>query len=279
MRPSSISVFFLVGCSRSGTTWLQSLLAAHPEVGSFPESQFFHYLLPSQYERRRYALGLISGRLRPRLKTFFDEIGRPELLDCLPQLIFIQHYTRSFIKILKSLAAEQEKTVLLEKTPDHIYYLESIEKFVPEAKFIHLIRNGSDVVASLYEATHRYPQPWGGVRDIDVCINDWMRAIQASHKYVENPNHMMVRYEKLVANPPEILKKLCKFMGIEFNETMLTEYNNAAQKLVLEAAGRTVKPAIQNCNSKKFYEVFDEQQQQYVLERLSQVNLDGLNSV
>jgi hypothetical protein len=35
---------FLVGAPRSGTTILQSLLAAHPEVISFPESKFFHYL-------------------------------------------------------------------------------------------------------------------------------------------------------------------------------------------------------------------------------------------
>ncbi len=286
MRPSSISSIFLVGCPRSGTTWLQSLLAAHPEIASLPESKFFQYAVPNQrdpkpdYQSRRYKLGMISTILKPRLIEFFQyEINRPDLLQYFPKIPLMRLYSLQFIKIMNIIAEEQNKRIWLDKTPEHLYFLKDIEKFVPKAKIIHIIRNGSDVVASLYEVTHKYPDSWDGAWDIDRCIDRWKQSIDVSRCYFQKENHIMVRYEQLVANPPEILKKICTFIGVEFNETMLTEYNNAAQKLVFEAGGRTVKPVIQNCNSKKFYEVFNEQQQQYVLERLSQVNLDTLNSV
>ncbi|NJL67494.1 MAG: sulfotransferase [Microcoleus sp. SM1_3_4] len=62
---------FLVGCPRSGTTILQSLLASHPEIISFPESKFFHYLLYDKF----------ADKLSSRMEAFFqDEIDRPEFL-------------------------------------------------------------------------------------------------------------------------------------------------------------------------------------------------------
>ncbi|NJK39988.1 MAG: sulfotransferase [Oscillatoriales cyanobacterium RM2_1_1] len=268
---------FLVGCSRSGTTLLQSLLAAHPEVASFPESQFFHHLLPSPYERRRYALGLVSGRLRPRLEQFFrDEMNRPELVESLPRILFMGYYTRQFMAMLQNLAREQNKTILIEKTPDHIYYIESIEKFLPHARFIHLIRSGADVIASLYEVTHKYPEPWGGARNIDVCINDWLRAIAASEKYLPASNHIGVRYEQLLQEPEVVLKKLCEFIGIEFSQQMILNYRSEAEKLSLDNAGRQVSQSFASRNSQKFYQVFNPIEQQYILDQIAQVNLDKL---
>ncbi|MGL5084038.1 MAG: sulfotransferase family protein [Microcoleaceae cyanobacterium] len=279
MKTSLDSPIFLVGCSRSGTTLLQSLLAAHPEIASFPESQFFHHLLPSQYERRRYTLGLVSGRLRPRLEIFFnDEMGRPELMNDLPQIGFLGYYTRKFMGVLKRLAQEQGKSILLEKTPDHIYYIESIEKFVPNARFIHLIRNGADVIASLYEVTHKYPKPWGGARSIDVCIQDWLRAITASKKYLPGSNHIGVCYEQLVQEPELVLKKLCKFIGIEFSDQMLLNYRSEGEKLSLDHTGRQVSRDLKSRNSQKFYEVFTPAEQAYVLEKISQVDLGQIIS-
>ncbi|MGF1491618.1 MAG: sulfotransferase [Microcoleaceae cyanobacterium] len=267
---------FLVGCSRSGTTLLQSLLSAHPEVASFPESQFFHHLIPVIYERRRYALGLISRRLKPRMETFFkDEMNRPELMNSLPRTPFMGNYTRKFMKILKSLAEEQGKTVLLEKTPDHIYYIEYIEKLVPHSRFIHLIRNGADVIASLYEVTNKYPQPWGGARSIDVCIQDWLRAIAASEKYLPQPNHVGIRYEQLLEETETVLKRLCQFMGLEFSDCMVTNYRLEADRLI-NSSGRKVESRLENRNSQKFYQVFTPEEQQYILDKIAGVDLEKL---
>ncbi|MEB3885637.1 sulfotransferase [Lyngbya sp. CCY1209] len=279
MITQSAPLFFLVGCSRSGTTLLQSLLATHPQIASFPETKFFHVLLPSPYERRRYAFNLASRQLNSRLAVFFgDELGRPDLIRRIPKVPLMSHCTHQFIKILRELAAEQNKSIILEKTPDHIYRIESIEKFLPSASFIHLIRNGTDVVASLYEVTHQYPKPWGGVRDIDTCIDNWLSAIRATQKYQNQPNHLIVRYENLVSQAETVLRKICNFLNVEFDVNMIENYAEMAHYVSLDREGRSV-----NCDginyrpSNKFFKIFNEEQQAYIMDKLSVVNLEELN--
>lgn len=268
---------FLVGCSRSGTTLLQSLLAAHPDIASFRESKFFHCGIP-EYEPRRLALGLISRRLKPRMKIYFrDELERPELLQRLPKLILLGYYTRRFMAIMSSLTQEQGKHIFLEKTPDHIYKIDYIEKLIPEARFIHLIRKGVDVVASLYEVTNTYPKPWGGARTIDRCMEDWKRAIEATRRHIHKQNHHLVEYKMLVNNPRPVLEDLCQFIGIEFSEKMLQDYQLTGKQLSLEHEGRAVnQQGIKNGKSQKFYQIFDQEQQHYVLDQLATVNLEEL---
>jgi hypothetical protein len=279
MTLKSKAPVFLVGCPRSGTTLLQSLLAAHPEIASFPESKFFQYLVP-KYEPRRLALGMVSRQLRPRLTQFFEnELNRPEMLQRLPRIPLMSHYTRRFIKILSLLAEEQGKNLVLEKTPDHVYYLESIKKFVSGAKIIHLLRSGADVVASLYEVTHQYPQGFGGAWDIDLCIKCWTMAVEISLRHLHQPNHILVRYEHLVEDPHLVLSQLCEFIGVEFDERMLQDYRGVAKQVTLgvEPWKASASQVIQNANCQKFYQLFDEAQQEYILERLSAVNLDEIS--
>ena len=141
-----------MGCPRSGTTILQSLLAAHPEVISFPESKFFHYLLDDQ----------LAGKLPSRMEAFFkDEIKRPELLKNFDDSQTVETKASWFVGVLDGLAAEQNKSIWLEKTPEHIYFIDDIERFLPDAKFIHILRNGMDTIASLYEATCSLNELWG----------------------------------------------------------------------------------------------------------------------
>ncbi|HBL15028.1 MAG TPA: sulfotransferase [Cyanobacteria bacterium UBA11162] len=273
---------FLVGCPRSGTTLLQSLLAAHPQIYSFPESKFFQYLIPT-YEPRRLALRIIASRhLRTRLAEFFkDEIRHPEMLKLLPKIPLMREYTRRFINILDSLTTEQGKSIWLEKTPEHIHYIDYIEKFVPGVKFIHILRNGSDTVASMYEVTRKYPSKyWRQGWSIDTCLERWIDSVEITRQHLHKSNHILVRYERLVENPQSELQNLHKFMDIEFDEKMLQDYRIAAKQVSLEIEPwkAAVSEAIFKAKSQKFYEVFDESQQRYIVERLSKVNLDDLNS-
>lgn len=280
MKNNSFQPFFLVGCSRSGTTFLQSLLAAHPQISSFTESHFYHFMAPLEYEPKRYALNLASKRLKPHIKQYFEqEIKRPELLTYFPNLPIMRWHSNAFIKAMKCLTLEQGNHVFLEKTPDHIYYISYIVKYVQNAKFIHIIRNGSEVIASLYEATHQYPQPWGGARSLDLCIENWLKAIEITQQYMNYPNHIIVGYQNLVNNPESTLEKLCEFMELNFDKKMLTNYTKASEKLTLQQAGRSVKNEIRNTGLNKFYTVFDETQQQYVLSQIKNINLELINQI
>ena len=256
------------------------MLAAHPKITSFPESKFFTRLLPNQDEPKRYALGLASGKVQAILEDFFKEVGHPELLKALPLLPqFVGRYARLFVKILDRLALEQGKQIWLEKTPEHLHWLDYIEKTVPQVKIIHILRNGADVVASIYQLAQRDPQRWRKCADgIDASINRWIRDMEISRGYINQPNHFLIRYEDLVEQPQANLECLCQFIGINFDERMLTDYGATSKQLIRnrEAWKAGVSGKIQSTNSQKFYQVFDQAQQAYVLERLSGVNLDNL---
>lgn len=276
------SPIFIVGCARSGTTLLQSLLASHPEIASFPESKFFVDLVRMPEEMsRRYALGMVSKYLRPTLESFLDEVEHPELKHKLPKLPLVKAYIRSFKAILTELTHLQGKSIWLEKTPEHLHRLKYIETYMPEAKIIHIIRSGVDVVASLYDLAQRHPNHWGRVfKNVDICIKRWSDDIAITHQYMDRPNHTLIYYEQLVASPTDEIKRLCEFIGVEFDTHMLKNYRQTSGHLVRsrETWKASTQNKIKNTNSEKFLSVFTPEQQHYVRQRVGEVELPVLGT-
>jgi hypothetical protein len=189
--------------------------------------------------------------------------------------VFEYQYTQAFVNILDRITKQQNKTIWLEKTPGNVRYISYIENSVKNVKFIHIIRNGADVIASLYKVTHKHPKFWSGAWSIDKCINTYINDVQDSYKYLEQSNHILVQYEKLVEEPQVVLQELCKFIEIQFNENMLQQYSQAAKNVVLEyEAWKTpVAQPIYSTNNTNFYECFNEEQREYILQKLSEIKL------
>ncbi|MBP0028074.1 MAG: sulfotransferase [Roseofilum sp. Guam] len=271
---------FLGGCPRSGTTLLQSLLGGHPKIASFPESHLFQNL------RIRYLsrlLGLASIKGKKQINWFLDEIGQPEFQSKLsPVPLFIHEYVSVFTEALNKATEAQGKSVWLEKSPEHIRYIQLFEHLIPQSKFIHLVRNGGDVVASLYDVSHNHQRRdiWGEPWTIDKCVKTWIESVQFSSDHLHKPNHILIGYEKLVADPEKVLTQLCNFLGLEFDAVMLTAYSETAQKVVRpdETWKASVGAPIKSANGKKFYELFNQEQQDYILEKLSRINLENLET-
>ncbi|MDB9509909.1 sulfotransferase [Kamptonema animale CS-326] len=246
---------FLVGASRSGTTILQSLLAAHPSIISFPETKFFQYLL-SPYEN---AISLEEG-----LKKFFiDKINEPRFLSYFNTNQSELEKANTLIAVLDTLAIEQNKSIWLEKTPQHIYYIDYLEKLLPDALFIHILRNGMDVIASMYEATRKDsgPDAWSSEWSIDFCRQRWQEAISISYKNAKKNNHILVKYEDFVENPRLTLSNICEFAQIEFDDLMLSRYKETSQKLSLgEPWHKGIERNIERSNSHKYYSAFKEKE-------------------
>jgi peptidoglycan/xylan/chitin deacetylase (PgdA/CDA1 family)/LPS sulfotransferase NodH len=255
---------FLVGCPRSGTTILQSLLAAHPEVISFPESKFFHYLLYDKF----------AEKLPSRLEVFFkDEIQRPEFLASFDRTQNTETQASWFVGVLDSLAAEQNKSIWLEKTPEHIYFIEDIERFLPDVKFIHILRNGMDAIASMYEATRSFHYLWGGVWDLNHCIERWEYAILTSNKYLDKPNHILVKYEQLLDDKVKVLAEICKFIGIDYDAAMLDNYKKQAANLSLNLPWhKGIDRDIASTKSHKYHRLFKQDEIACILDKIELVN-------
>lgn len=271
--------FFLVGCPRSGTTLLQSLIVAHSQITSFPESKFFQrVVIPNSIYSK---LNLAPLKSRQIFNNFLADIHRSDLKNKLPlTAFFIPQYIESFIKVLDTVALEQNKSYWLEKTPEHLRRINIIEKLVKGAKFIHIVRNGADVIASLYEMTQKYPEIWGEPRDLDRYITRWQTDVLISSYHLHKPNHFLVKYEGLVTNPATVLADLCQFMGVSYEESMLQKRTSVASSLIREREywKKSVSENLHQASSSKFERVFDVKQRQYILKQLAaqEIDLDDL---
>ncbi|MBD1886990.1 sulfotransferase [Microcoleus vaginatus] len=257
---------FLVGSPRSGTTMLQSLLAAHPEVISFPESKFFHYLLYKKFVRK------FPGRMEAFFK---DEINRPELLQGFEDSQTVGTKVRWFVEVLDGLAAEQNKSIWLEKTPEHIYFIEDIQRLLPDAKFIHILRNSMDTIASLHEATRSSHDLWGPGWDLNHCITRWKEAILISHKYAKNYNHILVKYEEIVDNKVKKIEEICEFMGVAYDKKMLVFYKQKAVNLSLNLPWHQgIEREVKSNNVHKYHKIFKSHEIRYILDKIKGVKGD-----
>jgi len=271
MATSSVSNrIFLVGCPRSGTTLLQCLLAANSQLVSFPETHFYERMVSGRKLTR--ALGIAPRRARRYWRMFLEDIGHSEMRSFLPAYaIFVSQYSAAYVRILDKLCLEQGRSMWLEKTPGHLRRIPYIQRLIPGARFVHILRNGEDAIASMFHVATRYAEswaPWYGT--LDQCIDRWTRDIQISQSCAGQPNHKLVRYEELIRDPQKVLNELCAFVGIPFEPSMLTEYAKRADDLIQEGEAwkSSVRGPIWREQPRRFREYLDEGQRQHVHARV-----------
>ncbi|MDJ1181357.1 sulfotransferase [Roseofilum sp. BLCC_M91] len=259
------SKLFVVGCPRSGTTWLRSMLIPHSRIIEVPsESQaysvtyhYFTYFKKQKLEKRlKSALWILKYYgLKPLFLGFeSDDIWKgilknyriyqsnkyPIGLDNLvnySELKELMSKARSTsgnditnVKILIQLMFDQffEKNresgqdILLEKTPQHVRYIDVILNQFPEAKVVEIIRDGRDVCVS-YQARGK-TQYWAN-QSTESVIKIWKQAIRNGEKAKANPEISdriySVRYENLRTSPQEELTKIFDFVGLDYDQAFV----------------------------------------------------------
>lgn len=223
---------FIVGCSRSGTTVLQVSLASHPRIHSFPET-FFFLRLPGILGRPGIWLGLPSKHARPALEEALERLGQEEGRSRIPSSWRLHPYVQAYIDTLDQLALEVEADTWVEKTPQHIFRLRSIRRYIPDAHVIHMIRDGRDVVASTCHRAQEYPNQFAEKQqDPAFSINRWNRALHTSLGYLNEPGHSFVIYEEFVQNPEQSLRRLCREVGLSFTAQMVERSDEAAESVI-----------------------------------------------
>lgn len=230
---------FLVGCPRSGTTLLQSMIASHSQVVSFPETHFFSSTLPINTFLRQ--IKIHGPKSRKIIDQFLQRNGyghlQPFQQDASYKFFSYSQWCEILLNLIDQMTAhhaenqENDIVVGLEKTPRHLHYISSIENSKTPNNFLHILREGSDVVASLHLATKQYPDQWGGQRSIRKCISWWNKSIEQSLKYVDQPNHFFVIYEQLISDPERVLKKICAFLNLNYDRSMVQNFHQTAGSL------------------------------------------------
>lgn len=277
MKQEILTRVFLVGCPRSGTTLLQSMLAANSRIMSFPETHLYERLFSGRPILS--ALGVASRNARPCWDVCVAEIGHPEMREFLPKnAIFVRQFSKTFVQVLDDITKDQGKSVWIEKTPGHLRSVDKIEKLVSNVRFVHILRNGEDNIASMFEMGKKYPDAWGPwYGTLDQCIQRWITDISISKNCALKENHHLVRYEKLIEDPGMVLVNLCEFLGVPFEEKMLSDYSKSADQLILEREPwkTSVHEPIWTVRKNRFDDFLNNEQRDYIRAHLPNDRLGG----
>lgn len=268
---------FLVGVPRSGTTLLQSLVAAHPMVTSFTESHLF-----SRPFRQVPGVGLVlTSDPTPRLREFLAENGAsaaevapwfgpptPEAVSTrLRRAASTRAVARRLVDVLDALGQARGLPVWLEKTPRHLQAIDLLESVCDDGvptRFVHVFRAGLQTIASLYEASASWPEPY----DLDTCIERWNNDLKRSVRCIDRPGHCFVRYETLTRDPEPVLRALFAELDLAWEPDVLSRFETVSDDLRTPGeawkvgVGRPIEP------SSRAGDVLDEAQRTRVQNRL-----------
>jgi hypothetical protein len=117
--------------------------------------------------------------------------------------------------VMDEVARKQGVERWIDSTPTNIPHLLRIRKDFPEARIVHIIRDGRDVVLSLHRKGWTRPLPWQKSKSLLAAGLYWKWIVREGRRYgaMLGPNYFEVRYEDLVNRPAEALPKLAKFLG------------------------------------------------------------------
>jgi len=213
------------GCERSGTTFLGGLLGGSPDIITLPE-----------------------GGLRVRVAQYFEdrnskeplsETQARELVDILARSHKFGHFQNSEQQATKALTgrADSPNTVMnlltelyrenrglekatdpalwVEHSPDNLAYAKKMVGAYPDAKFIHIIRDGRAVYNSVKKVA------WGPKTPVKAA-QWWLGKLSyafAAEKILPGRVHT-VKYEDLLLQPEPTLRGICEFAGVAYTDKM-----------------------------------------------------------
>ncbi|KPQ01374.1 sulfotransferase [Marinobacter sp. HL-58] len=221
---------FEIGVARSGTTILSLMLDSHPRIAIPYESHFF-----TEYYRHRESIN--------------DELNQPELRQNVVERILNEKYVKGWDytpsieaidlsncsnlaetirELYVAYARHHGKDIWGDKTPSYITNIDVLNNLFPDAKYIHLVRDGRDVALSLM-------QQWFGPNDFITALNFWKERIMVGQKMLAMlpPDRVfLLKMEDLAEAPEERLHDLCEFLEVDYAPEMLTAFSRKAANKV-----------------------------------------------
>jgi hypothetical protein len=217
---------FVVGCDRSGTTLLRALLDSHPHLAVPSESYFPLPLLRRQAEFKR-AAGVDSGavidflatRERWRQWAIPEQVARDYLAEANPSDM------PALVRALFALYADQQgKDRYGDKTPHFLFAIDELAAALPEAVFIHLVRDGRDVALSRRDAGWR-------LKGIDLEALRWETHVRYGRDHgraLGRGRYLEIRYEDLVDDTTGTMQQVCAFIRVAWDPAMLSYHERAS---------------------------------------------------
>lgn len=221
---------FVVGCERSGTTLLRLMLDGNAQLSIPPESHFVPSVLQAQHRNRPPDLSLVRKQLV--MSKWFSHWNVPVSQI---EREWVEHppsdTSEAVRAVFRCYARPRGKKLFGDKTPWYGLVVPTLAHAFPEARFVHIVRDGRDVALSFLDGIDPLP-----TLTVPAAAARWRRRIIAAsvagealgpHRYRE------VRYEDLLHDPEAVLRELCAFLGLDFSPQML-HYASRGRDVVRE---------------------------------------------
>ena len=201
------------------------MLNAHPKVALPPESRFVVELYDGSDEvdvadllRRLEAHKRWSTWGLP-IASVASEL---EGLERAPYADVMEACYRAF-------ARTRNKSMYGDKTPRYVEHIDLLHRLWPQARFVHLVRDGREIALSYADVPF-------GPKTVAKAARLWDRRVgrgMTAGRTLPEDHYLELRYERLLVDTEECLRTLTRFLGIEFDPRML-EFDTLARKEVLE---------------------------------------------
>jgi hypothetical protein len=208
-EPEMNAPVFLLGATRSGTSWLQKMLGEHPAIATPQELDLLsHYVAPFEE---------VWQSQLPEA----PEVWQRQRYQGLPSVLTASDFDALMASIVESvhervLALKPGATIVLEKTPTYSLHLPLILRLFPDARLLHIVRDGRDVTASLLRASRGWGRTWAAATATRAA---WIWRTNVEDVRVAaalTPRYLELRFEELVtAEGPELLRRALEFCGVE----------------------------------------------------------------
>ena len=214
---------FVVGMNRSGTTLLRMMLDAHPDLTIPPETHFVPDLIKAAREdgaTPESALEAMKSAREWGDFGFTDEemLGRLRALRELEPGSAVRTFYEAYME-------QQGKPRWGEKTPTYVQKMKLIQRAIPEARFVHVIRDGRDVALSVLDRT---------VRELTAgdIANRWQKKITKAREDAPNLRHYIeIRYEDLILDTEPVLRRVAEFCELPWDDAMLDYHERSGERL------------------------------------------------
>jgi hypothetical protein len=222
-----LPVPFIVGVPRSGTTMLRLMLDAHSELAIPPKTMFLNLFLRSNCKQLSIHEFVYQLSDSPRWAIFGFEPD--ELINAMG--VILKKTSANIPELIRAhyqaYAQKQGKTRWGgEKSGIQLKSMLEISLVLPEAHFIHIIRDARSVVLSLKKAYFTKN------RNVVALANNWVTSItKAREKAQKLPHYVEIKYEDLVLSTELNLQSICKFIELPYQSSMLNYYQNASSRL------------------------------------------------
>ncbi len=199
---SNSGVLFLVGALRSGTTMLRLMIDAHPQI-TFPGE--FEFVTPMITDKGDF----------PPLQDYHDFLRKHRGFKMND---FSIDSNLNFVELCRSFLTQRQQqpgTRFIGSTVHNFF--SRLPYIWPEARYIRLARDGRDVARSFI------PMGWAG--NVYYGVNHWIKSERewtTFKKTIPNESWIELKFEQLLENPVIELTRICDFIGVTFDENMLS---------------------------------------------------------